>query len=130
MWGGPGGGGGFGGNASQSSAAAGLPFAGIPSELADKVEMVLDTEPDHPKPVVDFSESDYDRRPLTLGRMLGAHRVGAAVTVVLIVIETIASRIGPTLTQKAIDNGMGLGHIRQGGAIHPSREYLYAIVAL
>jgi ATP-binding cassette subfamily B protein len=128
MWGG-GGGGGFGGNASQSSAAAGLPFAGIPSELADKVEKVLDIEPDHPKPVVDFSDSEYDRRPLTLRRMLSTYRWGVLLVLVLIVVETIASRLGPTLTQKAIDNGMGLRHI-ENGAIHPSRHYLYGVVLL
>ncbi len=36
----------------QTSAAAGLPFAGVPSELAEKVEALLETEPEHPDPAV------------------------------------------------------------------------------
>ena len=46
-WGGASGG--FGGpSAVASSAAAGLPFAGVPTELADRVEALLETEPEHP----------------------------------------------------------------------------------
>src|SRR5438874_3066766 len=130
-WGG-GGGGGWGGggvSAAQASAAAGLPFAGVPSELADKIDGVLETEPDHPGAVVEFSESTYDRRPLTMRRLLSPHRFGVAVVLVLIVVETIASRLGPTLTQRAIDKGMGLGNVGKG-ALHGSRHYLYGIVAL
>jgi len=129
-WGGGGGGGWASGpSAAQSAAAAGLPFAGVPSELKDKIEGVLDTEPEHPDPVFEFSESTYDRRPVSMRRLLGQSKVAVAVVIVLIVVETIASRLGPTLTQRAIDKGMGLGNVGKG-AIHGSRHYLYGVVVI
>ena len=48
-WGGPAGAGMGGGSAVGQSAAAGLPFAGVPAELAERVEAVLDAEPEHPE---------------------------------------------------------------------------------
>ena len=95
-----------GGNAASQSAAAGLPFAGIPSELADKVEAILDTEPEHPEPVVRFSHVVEDRRPFTLRRFLGRHKVGLAAAFVLVVVETLAMQAGPLLPQFGIDDGI------------------------
>ena len=75
-WGGPPAGSPFGGSSSASSSAAGLPFAGIPPELADRVEGVLATEPAHPEPDVVFTHTIPDRRPFTLRRFLAPFRRG------------------------------------------------------
>ncbi len=46
------GGGAFGGpSATESSASAGLPFAGVPSEMQGGAERILKREPEHPHPV-------------------------------------------------------------------------------
>ena len=105
-WGGPAGSPMAGQSAVAASNAAGLPFAGIPSELADKVEKLLDDEPEHPEPEVDFSQVVTDRRPFTLRRFLARHRAAMAVALFLVVVETIALQAGPLLTQVGIDQGI------------------------
>ena len=70
-WGGPPAGSPFGGQtATASSAAAGLPFAGVPSELQDRVEEILATEPEHPAPTIPFTQIERDEAPFTLRRFL------------------------------------------------------------
>ena len=105
-WGGPAGSPMAGQSAVAASNAAGLPFAGIPSELADKVEKLLDSEPEHPEPEVEFSQVVTDKRPFTLRRFLARHRAGMAVALGLVVVETISLQAGPLLTQVGIDRGI------------------------
>ena len=108
-WGGvPGSPMGSGGAASQS-AASGLPFAGIPEELAEQAQAILDREPEHPDPDVTYSPRVEDPRPLTLRRFLAPHRWGLAGAFALVLIETVAAQAGPLLTQVGIDRGIGDG---------------------
>ncbi len=125
------GGGGFGGggmvlNSARAGAAGGLPFAGLPSELVPLTEQILDEEPEHPEPVVEFDQHDYDRRPLTLRSMFRPFKWSVAGVVVLIVFETVAGRIGPTVTTLAIDHGMGLDQLGRR-TLHPDKAFLFAI---
>lgn len=102
-------GGAFGGrSASATSAAAGLPFAGIPSELAKKVEKLLDGEPEHPLEDIPFTQAaDAETaRSFTLRTFLAPHRLGLVFAFVLVVIETLAQQAGPLLTQIGIDDGI------------------------
>lgn len=105
MFGGPGGGG-FGPTGTQTSAAAGLPFAGMPAELAERAERILATEPEHAEPSVQFEPVSTDRRPFTLRRFLGAHRLGLSGAFALVVVETLALQAGGVLTQQGIDHGI------------------------
>ncbi len=93
-------------SATQTSAAAGLPFAGMPSELAERATSILDGEPDHPEPDIPFSQSDYDREPFTLRRFLRPHRRGLAGAFGLVVVETLALQAGPLLTQIGLDRAI------------------------
>ncbi len=111
MFGGPGGGG-FGPGGTQTSAAAGLPFAGVPAELAERAEKILATEPEHGEPTVTFEPLQTDRRPFTLRRFLGAHRLGLAGAFALVVVETLALQAGGLLTQQGIDHGISKGNTR------------------
>ena len=97
--------------ATQTSAAAGLPFAGIPSELAAKAERILAEEPTHPEPVIHFSQIPSDRRPFTLRRFLGPHRWGLLAAFGLVVLEAAALQAGPWLTKVGIDQGVGKGDV-------------------
>jgi ATP-binding cassette subfamily B protein len=104
MYGGAGGGGFV--NAAQQSAAAGLPFAGIPEELRAGAERLMATEPDHGTSSLTFSHRSVDRRPLTLRRMIAHHRGLVLFAIVLVVIEALLLQAGPLLTQVAIDHGI------------------------
>ncbi|HEX9259087.1 MAG TPA: ABC transporter transmembrane domain-containing protein, partial [Acidimicrobiales bacterium] len=107
-WGG-GMGGGFGTSATQQSAAAGLPFAGVPAELRERADRIESREPDHPAPTARFTHSGFDRHPFTLRRFLRPRALGLAGAGVLVIVETIASQMGPLLTQRAIDDGVANG---------------------
>jgi ATP-binding cassette, subfamily B, bacterial len=107
-----GGGGGLGGpSAVQSSARAGLPFAGVPEELREKAEAILAEEPEHTHPPVTFSHVHWDRRPFTLRRFLAPHRWALIGVFVLVAIEALALQAGPLLTQKGIDDGIAKGSL-------------------
>ena len=80
----------------------------LPPQLRERLDVVLADEPEYPEPDVSFSRSEYDRRPLTLRRFLAPFRWVLLGCLLLVVVETIALRVGPLLTQLAIDQGMGL----------------------
>jgi ATP-binding cassette subfamily B protein len=95
----------------QSSAAAGLPFAGVPSELQDKVERLLKKEPVHPDEDIGFTQvfGEVERRRFTLRSFLGRHRAALVMAFALVVVETLAQQAGPLLTQIGIDQGISAG---------------------
>jgi ATP-binding cassette subfamily B protein len=108
-WGGPGGGmwggGGMGGQAggSPGNPGNGLPFAGIPPELQEGVDLLLKKEPDHGEPTARFSYqmTEADRRPLTLRRLLSQHWHLAVLAVLFVATVSLANQAGPLL----IDHG-------------------------
>jgi ATP-binding cassette, subfamily B, bacterial len=118
-WGGGGGfggpGGGFGagfGGGSRGAAAAGLPFGGIPSELQERVDRLLAEERGAPLEDPGFSQSRWDRRPLTLRRFLAPHWKAMVGGLGLVALETAAMQAGPLLTQIGIDDGIRAGDTR------------------
>lgn len=94
------------GSASSTSAAAGLPFAGVPEELRETAEKLLATEPEHPEPNVEFLPIDPDPRPFTLRTFVGPRKWAVVVATALVVVETISLQLGPLLTGIAIDDGV------------------------
>ncbi len=101
--------GGFGppaGSPFAAPGATGLPFAGVPEELQQRVEALLESEPDHVVDEVEFSQSGWDHRPFTLRRFIGEKRWAMVLAVVLVILETAMVSIGPFLTGEAIDRGI------------------------
>ncbi|MEL7208493.1 MAG: ABC transporter ATP-binding protein [Actinomycetota bacterium] len=98
----------FGGgpSASQVSAANGLPFAGMPSELAERAEKILATEPEHPTPDVAFHPRAQAEDRFTLRSFLAPHRWRLTVAVLLVVVETVAFQAGPLLIQIGLDRAI------------------------
>ena len=95
-----------GGGAQAAGGANGLPFAGIPAELAGRVDRLVATEPELGEPTVTFTHRRTDRRPLTLRRMMDGHWRTVIIVSVLVVIETVTLQAGPALTQMGIDDGL------------------------
>ena len=115
-WGPPAGtpfGGAGGGAGGGGGAGAGLPFAGVPPELAERAARVLATEPDHPEPDVTFSHhlaaGDPDAEPFTLRSFLRPVAGPVALAIGLVVVETATLQAGPLLTQIGIDRGISAG---------------------
>jgi ATP-binding cassette subfamily B protein len=100
----------FGPAGSRSAAApgGGLPFAGIPSELQGGVDALLASEPDHGEPDARFtyrSDDDSGKR-LTLRALLFRHWELGALALMLVVVISVLTQLGPWLIQYAIDHGM------------------------
>ena len=111
MVGGPGN---MGPSATQASAAAGLPFAGVPSELQEGANKLLALEPDHPEPEIEFDQvaeraEGARTRPFGLRNMLVPHRWGVGVALLLLCAETAAMQAVPVLFQQGIDRGIKEG---------------------
>ena len=111
----------FGGPRSvASSRDAGLPFAGVPSELAEAADVILESEPEHADPNVGFDPINPDSRRLTLQTLLRPHWAAVGFAVMLVVVETLTMLAGPALIQQGIDKGVRAG----------SRSVLVVVVAI
>jgi ATP-binding cassette subfamily B protein len=91
------------------SAAPGLPFAGIPSELQDGVDRLLQSEPEYPEPDLVFTQNgtEMEGRALTLWRLLMEYPGMLALAGLLVVIIAVVSQAGPKLTEIAINASVG-----------------------
>jgi ATP-binding cassette subfamily B protein len=92
--------------AASRAGAPGLPFAGVPPELQEKAQKILDREPEHPEPVISFTQKHPKAKRLTLSRFVAPHHKGLAIAGVLVVLETAMSTSGPYLTGLGIDHGI------------------------
>lgn len=86
-------------------------FAGVPSELVERVEAVLEDEPVHPDPEVEFSQSAATQRPLTLRRLFAPRRAALLGALLLVAGEVVTMQAGPLLTQIGIDRGIRAGDL-------------------
>ena len=93
-------------SSSQANTAAGLPFSGIPTEMADRARELLEAEPEHPEPVVQFSHKQPKVRSLTMRGFLAPYKPQLVLACLLVILETLALQSGPLLTQIGIDHGV------------------------
>lgn len=86
----------------------GLPFGGIPWEMQEGVDGLLQSEPDHGEPEVAFSHAERpeDRAHLSLGGLLWAHRRLTLAAAGLVALIVAANQAGPLLISVGIDDGM------------------------
>lgn len=90
---------------------SGLPFAGIPDELADRVAAERAGEPDHDVDPHPFTQQPPDRRPLTLRRLLAPERTPLVGAAALVLVEVAATQAGPLLVKIGIDDGIRPGDV-------------------
>jgi ATP-binding cassette subfamily B protein len=84
----------------------GLPFAGIPADLAAGVAKLEAGEPDHGDPHVSYDPLGDTGGKVTLGRLL-IGRPGYLITSLLaVLVETLLLQAGPALVQIGIDHGI------------------------
>ncbi|WP_419946297.1 ABC transporter ATP-binding protein [Candidatus Poriferisodalis sp.] len=97
--------------ATQASAAAGLPFAGVPTEMQQGANRLLELEPEHLEPDIEFDHvaerADPRReRPFGLRHLLVPHSWGVSGALLLLCAETAAMQAVPVLFQQGIDRGI------------------------
>ena len=129
-WGGAGGGAfGAGAGAAFGGGAAarqGLPFAGVPPELQERVDRLLEHEPDHSDEHVTYDPIARVAAPFSLRQLLLPHRFALGASVLLVGLETVAMQAGPLLTQVAIDDGIRPGD--RGVVVTVAVLYLLSVV--
>ncbi|HEX6235608.1 MAG TPA: hypothetical protein VFZ68_00345, partial [Acidimicrobiales bacterium] len=91
----------------RQAARAGLPFGGIPSELQEGVEALLDREPPPAEPDdVVFTHRSRERPGVSLRRLLAVRRGQVLATALLVLVETASLQSAPLLIQIGIDHGI------------------------
>ncbi len=109
MFGGGFGGLNVGGRSSMGAAGrkgSGLPFAGIPADLAEGVAKLEAREPAHGDPRAPFDPVADTGRPVSLSRLLIGRPGLLAAATVAILVETVLLQAGPLLLQIGIDHGI------------------------
>lgn len=107
-------GGGFGGFqaggrpaiAGGNRSGGGMPFAGIPPELATAVGRLEEKEPDHGDPHVSYDPLGDSGGKITLSRLLLGHPAYLLTSVIAVLVETTLLQAGPALVQIGIDHGI------------------------
>ncbi|MDT5032196.1 MAG: ATP-binding cassette, subfamily bacterial [Actinoplanes sp.] len=114
-------GGGFGGPSGGSGRPAfgaagrpgnGLPFAGIPADLAAGVAKLEAVEPNHGDPHADYDPRGDTGGKVSLGRLLVRRPALVAAAGAAILVETLLLQAGPYLVQVGIDHGIARDDLR------------------
>jgi ATP-binding cassette subfamily B protein len=84
----------------------GLPFAGIPADLAAGVAELEASEPDHGDPHVHYDPLDDSGGKITLGRLMLGHPAYLVTSAIAVFVETTLLQAGPALVQIGIDHGI------------------------
>jgi ATP-binding cassette, subfamily B, bacterial len=102
MWGRPGG-------QPVGNPGNGLPFAGIPSELQDGVDKLLEKEPEHAEPTARFSHqmTAAERRGTTLRQLIFQHWRLAVLAGIFVTIVSMANQAGPALIDEGVNDVSG-----------------------
>jgi ATP-binding cassette subfamily B protein len=90
----------------------GLPFAGIPSDLAAGVANLESREPDHGDPHASFDPVADSGGKVSLTRLLIRRPALFASAVVAVLVETLLLQAGPYLVQIGIDHGIAARDLR------------------
>ena len=128
-WGGGWGGGG-GAMFAGRGVGSGLPFGGIPSELAEEAEKLLASEPAREPSSIRFHQRPRgaEAQRLTLPRMLRAYPRLVIYGSLLVIGTSLLLQAGPLLTEYAIDHGMLPGH--RSTAVVVASAVVYLVLAL
>ncbi|HEX9999798.1 MAG TPA: ABC transporter ATP-binding protein [Actinoplanes sp.] len=90
----------------------GLPFAGIPEDLAEGVAKLEAREPAHGDPDVAFEPAGDTGGHISLGRLLAGRPALLAAASLAILVETLLLQAGPYLLQVGIDHGIAARDLR------------------
>jgi ATP-binding cassette subfamily B protein len=90
----------------------GLPFAGIPEDLAAGVAKLEAGEPDHGDPEAAYDPVADTGGKISLGRLLARRPWYLATSIIAVLAETLLLQAGPALVQIGIDHGIAARDMR------------------
>ena len=85
---------------------ASLPFAGIPPEMLDKTNALIEKEPDFSDIEITFSHKSPSSKPFTLWNFLAPYKFRFIFALVLVAMTEMLLLVGPYLVQVAIDKAI------------------------
>ena len=85
---------------------ANLPFAGIPPEMLDRTNALIEEEPDFSDIKVSFSHKNPSSRAFTLWAFLSPYKFRFLFALVLVAMTEMLLLVGPYLVQVAIDKAI------------------------
>ncbi len=94
------------GGGARRGSTNGMPFAGIPPELAAGVAKLEAGEPDHGDPHVTYDPQSDTGGKITFSRLLRGHPGYLVTSVLAVLVETTLLQAGPALVQIGIDHGI------------------------
>ena len=99
--------GGGGGHRSAGNPGGGLPFSGVPWEMQDGVNRLLEDEPEFPEPKAAFTYRYEDgREGLSLFSLMRTEMRLALLSSLAFIATALLTQVGPKLIQVGIDQGM------------------------
>ncbi|HEX4174833.1 MAG TPA: ABC transporter ATP-binding protein, partial [Acidimicrobiales bacterium] len=118
-------GGPMGGGGPPGAAQPGLPFGGIPHELQEGVDLLLQEEPERGESDAVFTQlpAPSEKKRLSLSSLLMEYPGMVAAAAALVGTIAIATQIGPSLVSYAINHGL-TGPSRQ----NPTAHYDFGVV--
>tara|TARA_Y100000590_G_scaffold62422_1_gene66747 strand:- start:1019 stop:2920 length:1902 start_codon:yes stop_codon:yes gene_type:complete len=85
---------------------ANLPFAGIPPEMLDRTNALIETEPDFSEIEVSFSHKSQTSKAFTLWSFLAPYKFRFLFALLLVAMTEMLLLVGPYLVQVAIDKAI------------------------
>ena len=85
---------------------ASLPFAGIPPEMLDRTNALIEKEPDFSDIEVTFSHQNSSSKTFTLWSFLAPYKFRFFLALLLVAMTEILLLVGPYLVQIAIDKAI------------------------
>jgi ATP-binding cassette, subfamily B, bacterial len=98
------------GGGGRGGAAGGLPFAGIPPEMLERTNALVEDEPDFEDLIIDFSHRVPTEEPFTLWSFLRPYKYRMLGSLALVALTEMLLLVGPYLVKIAIDDAIVPGN--------------------
>jgi ATP-binding cassette, subfamily B, bacterial len=119
----------IGGGGPPGSPQAGLPFGGIPHELQEGVDLLLEEEPDRGESDVVFTQlpGPNEKKRLSLTSLLMEYKGMLLLAAILVATISVATQVGPSLVSYAINHGLTPPHYDYAVVVACAALYLVSV---
>jgi ATP-binding cassette subfamily B protein len=120
----------MGGGGPPGSPQAGLPFGGIPHELQEGVDLLLEEEPERGQSTAVFTQlpGPSEKKHLSLTSLLTEYKGMLVLSAFLVATISVATQIGPSLVSYAINHGLTPPHYDFAVVVVCSALYLVSVL--
>jgi ATP-binding cassette subfamily B protein len=122
-------GGPMGGGGTPGSPQAGLPFGGIPYELQEGVDLLLEEEPQRGESDAVFTQlpQPSEKKKLSLTSLLTEYKGMLVLATFLVALISVSTQVGPSLVSYAINHGLTPPHYKFEVVVVCAALYLVSV---